>query len=130
MRVVMLGLVIGLALPGAASAQWPQPAQRPPMTYGYGSYGQAPAPLPTPRTTYDYQSGSVYHTTPTYGGGATIRGSNTYTGSTWTTQVQPNGNMTGTDANGNLWQYNSATGNYISSDGTVCMGKGALRQCF
>ena len=130
MRVVLLGMVAALALPAAASAQWPPPPKpaQPSYGYGYGSYGQMPQPAP--RTTFDYSSGNMYTTTPSYDGGATVRGSNLNTGSMWTTRIQPNGDMTGTDSDGNIWQYNRSTGSYMSSDGTVCMGTGALRQCF
>lgn len=79
--------------------------------------------------TYDPQSGNAYTTHRQQNGGATIYGNNVQNGSTWNTRVQPNGNATGTDANGNMWNYNARTGSYMNSDGTTCFGKGAARVC-
>lgn len=120
MRVALLALGL-FAVASVAQAQSSYGQRQSP----YSSYGGYQAP----RTTYDYQSGNQITTTPSYGGGATIRGYNTQTGSTWNTRVQPNGNATGVDASGNMWTYNKSTGNYMNSNGTVCIGKGALRTC-
>ncbi|MDP1873682.1 hypothetical protein [Phenylobacterium sp.] len=128
MRSLLIGVLLAALAPAVASAQWVPMVPSPPEIPTYGGY-EAPAPYRAPQTTYDYQSGNVYRTTPSYGGSTTVRGSNLNTGSTWTTRVDPNGNMRGTDASGNLWQYNSQTGSYISSDGTTCIGKGYARVC-
>ena len=129
----MRGLLVLAALvaaPGVASAQYYQAP-----TYGY----QAPkAPTYTapsygyqaPKTTYDYSSGNMYTTTPNYNGGANIQGSNLNNGSMWNTQVKPNGDMSGTDANGNYWNYNSSTKTYNNyGTGRMCTGTGASRIC-
>lgn len=83
----------------------------------------------TPKTTYDWSTNSSYTTTYGYDGAATVSGSNINTGATWNTTIDKQGNQRGTDADGNLWQYNKATGSYINSNGKVCIGKGATRVC-
>lgn len=80
--------------------------------------------------TYDPQTGNSYVTTPSYGGGAQVRGYNLGTGSNWNTTVQPNGDMRGMDADGNTWRYNNSSGSYMNSNGTICTGKGVFRNCY
>lgn len=95
-------------------------------SYGYdngagSSYG---------RSTYDPNTGNYYRTTPNPEGGATVRGNNLNTGSTWQTTIQPDGRERGTDSRGNTWNYNPANGSYSNSDGRQCFGKGMLRTCW
>lgn len=59
-----------------------------------------------------------------------MNGYNYNTGSTWKTQIEPDGDMRGYDADGNYWRYNSDSGSYWNSDGTTCFGKGAARTCY
>lgn len=78
---------------------------------------------------YDPYTGNSYTTYDNYDGGATVQGYNYNTGSQWRTQIQPNGNMSGTDSNNNYWSYNASTNFYYNSDGTTCTGTGFARSC-
>jgi hypothetical protein len=150
--VVKIAIVaVLLATPTVALAQWVPAVPGPPPVPGssYGStpsytgpsYGyRPPAPTysppapsyrpPTPTTTYDYQSGNRYTTTPQYGGGVTVRGSNLNTGTNWTTRVTPDGRQSGTDASGAYWTFNPSTGTYFNyGTGVHCTGTGAARVC-
>lgn len=81
--------------------------------------------------TYDYRTGNAYRYHSDTLGNTTVYGSNAMTGSNWNTRIQRNGNMTGQDAGGNFWNYNSTTGNYYNyGTGTSCFGKGYLRNCY
>lgn len=123
LRGLMIAAAVA-AVPGAALAQYG--AYKPYQPYtGY----TAPAPPPTPSTTYDWQSGNSYRTTPQQDGSTTVQGNNYQNGSAWRTTIKPNGDQTGTDANGNMWRYNQSSGSYMNSDGTTCYGKGAFRTC-
>ena len=83
-----------------------------------------------PRSTYDARSGNRYRTV-SGSGSTTVYGSNSRTGSRWTTTIQSNGNMSGRDKSNNYWTYNSQSGYYHNfGTGKTCFGKGALRQCF
>ena len=78
---------------------------------------------------YDVYSGNSYHWNQS-GKQVTVRGNNLRTGNMWNTTIDNNtGNMRGTDARGNYWNYNSQSGYYYNSDGTTCFGRGALRTC-
>lgn len=79
---------------------------------------------------YDYQTGNSYSTTPTFGGGAHVQGFNGRTGSTWSTDIDPNGDMRGMDSRGNTWNYNRSTGSYMNSNGHGCIGQGYGRSCW
>ena len=81
-----------------------------------------------PTTTYDYSTGSTYITTPQYNS-TEVRGYNYNTGSQWRTTIEKDGDMRGTDAEGNLWQYNKSTKTYINTNGKICTGSGATRVC-
>jgi len=118
MKLVMLcAALLALATPAMAQGFGARPNQ---------FMRQQPAQS---RTTYDWQSGNSYRTTPNYDGSTTVRGNNYQNGSTWTTKIQPDGNQRGTDANGNMWNYNARSGSYTSTDGTVCVGHGYARVC-
>ena len=87
-------------------------------------------PLPQPQTTYDWQSGNSYTVTPQYGGGARVQGYNFGNGSMWNQTIQPNGNMQGTDAQGNFWTYNEGSKTYMNfGTGKMCVGEGMGRIC-
>jgi hypothetical protein len=48
----------------------------------------------------------------------------------WNQTIQPNGDQRGMDSNGNYWNYNAGTGNYINyGTGEMCFGRGAGRFC-
>jgi hypothetical protein len=78
---------------------------------------------------YDWRSGNSYNVYD-FGGTTTIYGRNNRTGSSWTNRIEPDGDMSGRDSNGNLWNYDSSTGNYRNTDGTFCTGKGVFRTCY
>lgn len=103
MKKLLLIAAFALALPTAAGAQ----------------------------STYDWQSGNQYHSNQNFDGSTTIRGFNYNTGSSWNTTVEPDGDMRGTDSQGNMWQYDDSTGFYQNyGTGTTCTGKGAFRTCY
>ena len=119
-----------LAVPAVAGAQNYYPYSPPPAPYVNPYVLPQPAAPARPKTTYDWQTGSTYRTTPTPNGGARINGYNPYTGSTWNTTVKPNGQQSGTDADGNSWTYNPQTGFYMNyGTGKMCTGTGAARVC-
>jgi hypothetical protein len=64
-------------------------------------------------STYDWQSGNQYQWHRNFDGSTTINGSNPRTGTMWNETIQSNGDQTGWDSRGNVWQYNNATGNYL-----------------
>lgn len=94
-----------------------------PRTYGY-----SPRPI---RTTVDLRSGNIYHMRPQADGSTQVYGQNPRTGSMWTTNVKPNGDMWGTDSRGNPWIHISIK-SYLPKPGTgkTCVGRGAARVCF
>lgn len=80
-------------------------------------------------STYDWQSGNTYRWQRDPDGSTTVNGFNTRTGSTWRTEIERDGDMSGRDSRGNYWRYDASTGFYTNTDGTVCMGRGTLRTC-
>jgi hypothetical protein len=80
-------------------------------------------------STYDWRSGNSYHWNRNGDGSTHVRGFNPHTGSQWTTTIQQNGDMRGTDSRGNLWHYNSRSGNYWNTNGRFCTGHGYARVC-
>jgi hypothetical protein len=79
---------------------------------------------------YDYQSGNSYNWNTDYSGNTRVRGTNYRTGSMWNTTVERDGDMRGTDSDGNSWNYNSRTNTYMNyGTGTYCTGSGAYRFC-
>lgn len=118
------------ALALAASCVSADPYEYSAPTYSAPTYPTYTVPTYTPPSySYDVSTGSSYRTTPTYGGGARVSGYNYNTGSMWNTTIDANGNMRGTDAQGNYWRYNRSTGSYTNSNGKMCFGKGATRTC-
>lgn len=79
------------------------------------------------RTVYDPSTGNYYQVSQ-QGNATQIVGSNPYTGQVWTQTVQPEGNQTGINAQGNGWSYDNGSGFY-QGDGRVCFGFGAQRRC-
>ncbi|MFC0047774.1 hypothetical protein [Rheinheimera tilapiae] len=108
-----------------------------PYTYTAPTYTVPTYTVPTytaptytaPSYTYDATTGNSYSTTPTYGGGANVMGTNTNTGSMWNTNIQADGDMSGIDSQGNYWTYDKQTGNYMNTNGKLCTGTGATRIC-
>lgn len=79
-------------------------------------------------TKYDSNTGNSYNVNQ-YGNQTHVDGYNANTGSQWHTDIDNQGNMRGTDKDGNYWTYNDSTGSYINSNGTTCIGRGAARTC-
>lgn len=80
---------------------------------------------------YDYKTGNSYNGYSDSSGNTHVNGYNYNTGSTWRTDVKSNGDMNGTDAQGNYWNYNRTTGAYHNyGTGVSCYGKGQLRTCY
>lgn len=99
-------------------------------TYTAPTYPTYTAPTySAPTRTYDYRTNSTYTTTPQYNNSTEVRGYNYNTGSQWRTTIEKDGDMRGTDAEGNLWQYNKSTKTYINTNGKICTGSGATRVC-
>lgn len=122
MKLAVIGALIAL-VPAVASAQYYQP--RP-----YYQQDEQPAPGQTVYS-YDRQSGNRYSTTPNYDGSTSVRGSNLQNGTRWRTEIQPDGAMRGTDADGNRWTYNPDTKTYRNSGtGVTCRGEGSRRYCY
>lgn len=121
----MRQLVLALLLAGVAttaSAQY--------SNYRAPSYSTPTYQAPRTTTTYDWQSGNSYTTATRPGGGATINGYNMNTGSMWNTQIDQRGNQQGTDANGNMWNYDARSKTYMNyGTGKMCTGEGYARIC-
>ncbi len=81
-------------------------------------------------STYDWKSGNYYTWHQRSDGTTDLYGSNFNTGSQWRTTIKPDGEMNGWDSRGNYWRYDSRTGNYWNTDGTMCFGKGWSRTCY
>lgn len=81
-------------------------------------------------STYDWRTGNQYNTT-TYSNYTEVKGYNYNTGTRWKTKIYNDGDMRGTDGNGNRWKYNSTSGYYYNyGTGKTCTGKGAFRTCY
>lgn len=121
MRELVLALFLA-AVATTAAAQY--------STYRAPSYSAPTYQAPRTTTTYDWQSGNRYTTTTRPGGGATVNGYNMNTGSMWNAQIDQRGNQQGTDANGNIWNYNAGTKTYYNyGTGKMCTGEGYARIC-
>lgn len=70
---------------------------------------------------YDPQTGNTYSGWQN-GGHTHIHGHNNRTGSSWDTDISPNGSMHGRDSNNNYWHYNNQTGIYNN------LGTGEIRR--
>ncbi len=62
-------------------------------------------------TTYDWQSGNTYIYSKDYSGNTNVRGFSN-NGSTWNTTIKPDGDMRGSDKDGNYWSYDDNIGVY------------------
>lgn len=76
-------------------------------SYNYYSYDNT-------GSKYDYKSGNHYRWNIDSDGDTEVRGRNFYTGSNWKTTIESNGDMRGTDSNGNRWKYNADTDVYYN----------------
>lgn len=92
-----------------------------------GMMGSTPA---LAGSAYDPWIGNFYTWSERADGGLHLRGWNWNTGSLWSAEYEPSGDMRGFDSRGHFWQYRHDSGFYWNSDGTVCIGKGAGRTCF
>ena len=64
-------------------------------------------------------------------GSSDTYGINPRTGSQWNIRSDRRGNQSGTDANGNTWNYNRDTNTYFNhGTGEMCTGSGYARVCF
>lgn len=89
------------------------------------------AQYPQYKSTYDYKSGNSYTTRKDSLGNTNVDGYNLETGSSWNTQIKKNGDMKGTDKNGNHWNYNKSSKTYYNyGTGTMCTGEGESKVCF
>lgn len=126
-KLALAAALLGL-FAAPASAQWFQPIQPvQPIAPLFSAPSYAPPPA---HSTYDWRSGNMYTTIPQYGGGAQIYGNNVNTGAVWSQRVEPNGNQSGMDSRGNVWNYNAQSGAYMNSNGHGCMGQGYARTCW
>lgn len=122
---LLIAMGVGAVLVGtSASAQLYEP---------YRPYGSGATERQVGQTTYtrDRETGNRYGTTQNYDGSVTVRGNNYETGSHWKTDIKPDGDQTGTDADGNRWRYDSQTNVYRNSGtGVTCRGTGSRRSCY
>ena len=63
---------------------------------------------------YDFKSGNNYHWNTDPAGNTRVYGNNYNTGSIWNTTIDKNGNMNGSDSDGNFWNYNKKSGTYMN----------------
>ena len=89
----------------------------------------AESDIPRSGSKYDWRTGNQYYWEKDRDGTTKVRGHNWTTGTQWNTTVEPDGSMRGEDNRGNTWRYDSATGDYWNSDGTMCWGRGSERTC-
>jgi hypothetical protein len=142
MKIAFTTLAIGLLAFGASASDpysydiaplptlAPLPALAPlpelaPLPYA----APATTTLPRARTSYSYDDGATYSTQQQIDGSTRVNGYSTRSGAQWNTNIKANGDMTGTDAKGNYWQYNRQTGSYTNTNGKVCTGTGHSRIC-
>jgi hypothetical protein len=86
--------------------------------------------VPSSGSSYDWRSGNSYRWRKNYDGSTTVNGSNLQTGSTWRTQIKPDGSMRGTDSDYNSWTYNPRSKTYMNyGTGQICTGEGYARVC-
>jgi hypothetical protein len=85
---------------------------------------------PSSRTAFDWRSGNSYSISRDCSNITQVRAFNVRTGSIWRTTIQPDGDMTGTDSEFNLWSYDAQSGFYFSTSGRTCFGRGAARICY
>lgn len=86
-----------------------------------------------PRTTnsYDPATGNMTNTYRHADGSSDTYGINPRTGSQWNSRSDRRGNQSGTDADGNTWNYNRDTNTYFNhGTGEMCTGSGYARVCF
>lgn len=77
---------------------------------------------PSYGSTYDQQSGNTYTWSRDSTGNTNLNGYNLSTGSMWRQTIQPNGNQSGLDSNGNYWNYNAGTKTYMNyGTGKYCV---------
>ena len=114
MKVLLVAAVLA-AVPAVAAAQFvPMMPQMPTVQM--------------PQTAYDPNTGNSYTTQRRVNGGADVSGFNARTGSMWNSHYDAQGNGSGTDAQGRIWN-STRGGSYVRSDGVVCVGQGAARTC-
>lgn len=80
---------------------------------------------------YDWKSGNSYSWRQDSTGNTQVRGFNSRTGSTWSTTIEPDGDMRGLDSRGNMWRYDDSTNIYQNyGTGKTCVGEGMSRTCY
>ena len=127
-RAVWSVFLSGLCVTAADAQDWGTGAS------DYSGYDQVTPTDPSvdgSGMSHDRQSGNTYRWHRDYFGNTTVRGSNLRTGSTWSTTIEPDGSMSGTDADFNSWTYDRDSGNYFNyGTGRTCFGRGQWRQCY
>ncbi len=86
----------------------------------------------TPRTSshYDPSTGNMTNTSRYADGSSDTYGNNANTGSQWRSHSDRRGNQSGTDADGNMWNYNRDSNTYYNyGTGKMCTGSGYSRVC-
>ena len=87
-------------------------------------------PLPSSRTTYDWQSGDTYTTRKRPNGETEVSGFNANAGSMWKRDQAKLLQMIGYDSKMNPWTYDAETGTYFNyGTGKMCFGGGVARVC-
>lgn len=89
----MKGLLIGLAL----------------LTMTSGAFADS---------TYDEETGNFYQFYE-FGGKTKVYGRNSRTGARWKTEIEEDGDMSGTDSKGRKWDYDADSGNYTRKCGIL-----------
>lgn len=121
MRVIACAAaIVTAAVPTLAAAQYVNPYAQ-----------QRQQQQPRSGSSYDWQSGNSYHYRTDSYGNTTVNGYNLQNGTMWNSRIKPNGNQSGTDAQGNYWDYNARSGTYHNyGTGRTCYGRGEGRTCY
>lgn len=96
------------------------------------AWGEDEYRLRQPRSSnsYDPSTGNMYNTYRHADGSSDTYGNNAQTGSQWRSHSDRRGNQSGTDADGNAWNYNRDTNTYFNyGTGKMCTGSGYARVC-
>lgn len=82
--------------------------------YGYDYSQPAVTASPSYGSTYDWKTGNTYNWSTSMSGDTQVNGYNFTNGTSWRTTVEKDGDMRGTDSNGNYWNYNEGSGTYMN----------------
>lgn len=85
---------------------------------------------PRSSSNYDATTGNMTNTQRRSDGSSDTYGANTNNGSQWQSHSDRRGNQSGTDADGNMWNYNRGSNTYFNyGTGKMCTGSGYTRVC-